>query len=255
MTTFVLCVLGIVAIALVVHRALRRTPVTSLPIRRVVPVKRGHRYAVVALDGAAATTALAEAMDHFSNLPDDNGDDAVEFLASLLGCGVSPAQLKPYTAGNDSGRAVVSVLEAIGTGALVLTVPAPRRGASVLDDAGLSVLDEVPAVATFLCSSCLLDVPRARIRVVPTFDAPRQAYLGSYRCELHWKPSLDETRNGFLERAETDLEFEAGALLSFLVTRGITRDMLRVHTTGKMPVDAVMAVFDEIEEGRFVLEV
>jgi hypothetical protein len=87
--------------------------------------------------------------------------------------------------------------------------------------------------------------------VVPTFDVPLQKYVGAYRCEAHWKQAIAETRAGFLER--NDIEFEAGALLAMLVGRGISRETLRAHTSGKMPVDAIMEVLDEIEAGRLVL--
>ena len=218
-----------------------------------MPVRQGEHYVPAELDEAAAATALAEATAHFASVPAGRNEEAVELLASLLACGISPAQLKAYTAGTDTVRAASAALAAIGAGDLKLTLPAPRR--REFDDVTMPLLEELPGEASFLCSSCGRSFPQAQTHVVPTFEPTRQAYVGSYRCDQHWKAALDETRNVFLERAGTDLQFESGALLAFLVGRGISRDVLRRHTTAKMPVDAVMAVLDELEAGRLSLSV
>ena len=67
--------------------------------------------------------------------------------------------------------------------------------------------------ASYLCSKCLHPFPASRIHVVPTHDE-HLGYVGSYRCDDHWKASLAETRARIAADASVD---EVAGMLEVLV--------------------------------------
>lgn len=212
---------------------------------RVAPVldARG-RYHGTALCETDWRAALATEKARFETHPDGpETDPAVELLVALLACGVTPEQLHAYTFGSDPRPAAAALLAAIEVGAVSLSEPTRA-----------SAIAAAPAdPGSRLCSTCLQTFAREQIHVVPSFVPELARYVGSTHCDADWKRAVLATRIGFLQRAATDPDFESGALLMLLVARGIERDALRVHTTGRTPIAAIEAVLDEIEAGRIEL--
>lgn len=103
--------------------------------------------------------------------------------------------------------------------------------------------------AMALCSRCMQQFSLSQIHVVPT-HIEGHGYVGSYRCDKDYKPSLDETRAYFQAHKSDD---EAAALFDILLNRNVTKEQLRQYTSGKRSDAAVKDVLDAIEKGAIVL--
>lgn len=117
---------------------------------------------------------------------------------------------------------------------------------------GLSVevTSSMPPNAQLLCSKCLHPFPPSKIHTVPTYDDHLGRYVGSYRCDDHWKAALSETRARITADASVD---EVGGMLEVLVSRGVPKERLRTFTEEKSLDDAALAVLDALERGRLVV--
>lgn len=110
-----------------------------------------------------------------------------------------------------------------------------------------------PPDAEFMCSdpADYKTYPRSKIHVVPTYSAESQQYVGSFRCDTHWKQAIAQTRARFASHPSDD---EGAALLSAVVAHGVTKDQLRAIVSGKPIAAAIDATLDAIESGKLVLE-
>lgn len=115
----------------------------------------------------------------------------------------------------------------------------------------IEVADPIPEGAEFMCSADLEVVPRAELHVVPTFQESLKRYVGSYRCNKHWKEAIAETRARFAKNAT---ENEGAGILQVFLERGVTREQARVFTAGKPIDEAVTAMLDALEAGKLVLD-
>ena len=109
----------------------------------------------------------------------------------------------------------------------------------------------IPANAEMMCSdpADYTTYPRSQIHVVPTYIEDRDQYVGSFRCNTHWKKALAETRARLAKHPH-----DVGALLEVILARGVTEDRLRAIVSGKDEAGAAAAVLDAIEAGTLVLE-
>ena len=114
----------------------------------------------------------------------------------------------------------------------------------------IKVAKELPADAKFMCSADFKVYPRLEIHVVPTYQPTLERYVGSYRCNEHWKAAIAETRARFARTPTVD---EGSRILQVFVERGVTAEQMRPLTAGKPIEQAVPAVLDALEAGTLAL--
>jgi hypothetical protein len=120
----------------------------------------------------------------------------------------------------------------------------------VTPDVSVHVAASVVPNAEYLCSKCYHAFPASKMHVVPTQDEQLGAYVGSYRCDEHWKAAVAETRARIAADASVD---EVGGMLQVLTTRGVPKERLRSFTAEKSPSEASFAVLDALERGALVI--
>jgi hypothetical protein len=114
----------------------------------------------------------------------------------------------------------------------------------------IKVTDDIPADAELMCSVDYKPYPRAEMHVVPTYSPDLKRYVGSYRCNQHWKAAIAETRARF---AANPTDEEGAMILQVFVERGVTAKQLLPLTEGKPMKEALPAVLDALEAGKLEL--
>jgi hypothetical protein len=114
----------------------------------------------------------------------------------------------------------------------------------------IKVVDSIPDDAEIMCSADYQTFPKSQIHVIPTWNKDLGNYVGSYRCNTHWKAAIAETRARF---AANPTDEEGARILQVLLDRGITEQQLLPLTNGKPMKVIIPAVLDALEDGRFVL--
>jgi hypothetical protein len=127
----------------------------------------------------------------------------------------------------------------------------PDKYQHVMDQYGIKVVDgPMPDDAEFMCSADYKAHPHSELHVVPTYNVDLGRYVGSYRCNVHWKAALAETRARFAAHPTDD---EGAAILQVFLERGVTEDQMRGLVAGEDIRSAIAAVLDALEAGKLTL--
>lgn len=106
-------------------------------------------------------------------------------------------------------------------------------------------------MASVVCSGCFQIASGPEAHVIPWFNDSVNDYLTTYRCEICWKASLEETRERV--RAHHQDSRELSLFFEFFKRHGV---VVLEHERGDPPdrqLPLALALLDQIEQRKLIL--